>query len=97
MQINRFGGNVQTAVTRALEISNTADSVSLRNVINLLLNMHSIQLYKPLGIRVVLTRVISWNTGNQISVVTNPSILLNNFLAFSPQITSTHDVAMLFT
>eukprot|EP00731_Ephydatia_muelleri_P019725 Em0012g550a len=79
-QINRFGGNVQTAVTRALEISNNADS-----------------LYKPLGIRVVLTRVISWNTGNQISVVTNPTTLLNNFLAFSPQITSTRDVAMLFT
>ena len=29
IQINKFGGNVQAAVTRALEISNTADSVSL--------------------------------------------------------------------
>eukprot|EP00731_Ephydatia_muelleri_P013616 Em0007g926a len=54
-------------------------------------------LYKPLGIRIVLIQTITWNSGDKISVVSNPSQLLDNFRTYRPQITTPHDVAMLFT
>ena len=55
------------------------------------------QLYRPLNIRVVLVDVITWNTGNQISVVQDPETLLDNFELYVPNISSSYDSTMLIT
>jgi hypothetical protein len=54
-------------------------------------------LFRVLNVRIALVDVITWNTGNQISVVSNPDTLLNNFRAYKPQIATQHDAAMLLT
>ena len=55
------------------------------------------QLYRVLNVRVVLVNAITWTNGDRISVVTDSSALLDNFQAYSPQITVPHDSAMLLT
>lgn len=55
------------------------------------------QLYRVLNIRVVLVDVTTWTNGDQITVVSNPDTLLDNFERYKPQITSEHDSAMLIT
>ncbi|CAI8048180.1 Disintegrin and metalloproteinase domain-containing protein 8, partial [Geodia barretti] len=54
-------------------------------------------LFRVLNVRIALVDVITWNAGNQISVVSNPETLLNNFRTYKPQITTQHDAAMLLT
>ena len=56
-----------------------------------------LQLFRVLNVRIALVDVITWNTGNEISVVSNPVTLLNNFMTYKPQITTQHDAAMLLT
>ena len=56
-----------------------------------------LQLFRVLNVRIALVDVITWNAGNQISVVSNPLTLLNNFRTYKPQITTQHDAAMLLT
>ncbi len=54
------------------------------------------QLYRAeYMIRIVLTYVETWNTGNRIAVVSDASALLNNFEAYT--INSHRDSAMLLT
>ncbi len=54
------------------------------------------QLYRgEYSIRIVLTYVETWNTGDRIAIVSDPSLLLDNFEAYS--ISSHKDSAMLFT
>ena len=55
------------------------------------------QLYRPLNIRVVLVDVITWNMGDQISVVQDPQKLLDNFELYVPSIPSNYDSTMLIT
>ena len=55
------------------------------------------QLYRVLNIRVVLVEAITWTSGDQITVVSHPRTLLDNFEDYHPQIQSIHDSAMLLT
>lgn len=55
------------------------------------------QLYRKLKVRVVLTEAITWTNGNQISVSSDPSTLLNEFKRYRRRISTQHDSAMLLT
>ena len=45
----------------------------------------------------VLVNTITWTNGDQISIVSDSSVLLDNFQAYRPRITVAHDSAMLLT
>eukprot|EP00731_Ephydatia_muelleri_P037127 Em0399g1a len=79
-QLQRFGGDVQSAVMRAAEIVNGIDT-----------------LFAALGIRVVLAQVITWTNGDCIISATSPSVLLDNFSGYKPNVTVRYNAALLFT
>ena len=60
-------------------------------------HFQTVQLYRVLNVRVVLVDVTTWTNGDQITVVSNPNTLLDNFELYKPQITAPHDSAMLIT
>ena len=55
------------------------------------------QLFRVLNIRVALIESVTWSNGDRIAVVTDSEALLNSFRTYRPQITTTHDSAMLLT
>eukprot|EP00731_Ephydatia_muelleri_P037129 Em0399g3a len=50
-----------------------------------------------LGIRVVLAQVITWTNGDCIISATSPSVLLDNFSGYKPNVTVRYNAALLFT
>ena len=58
-----------------------------------------VQLFIPLGVRVVVVDITTWSSGDQIQYPPDnePSVLLRNFQDFEPQITAVHDSTMLIT
>jgi len=55
------------------------------------------QLFQVLDIHVVLIESITWSNMDQISVVADPTTLLNRFRDYRRQIGRDHDSAMLLT
>ena len=55
------------------------------------------QLFRVLNIRVALIESITWSNGDQISITTDPELLLERFRDYRPQIRTAHDSAMLLT
>ena len=56
-----------------------------------------LQLYRPLRVRVVVVHVITWTSGDRISVVSNPQSLLDNIRVFKRSVSQPHDSMMLIT
>jgi hypothetical protein len=55
------------------------------------------QLFRSLGVRIILVDAITWTNGDQITISSDPEIYLDRFVEYKPQITSQHDAAMLIT
>ena len=56
-----------------------------------------LQLFRVLNVRVVLVDVETWNQGDQITVVSDPNVLLGRLLDYDPPTSVVHDSTMLLT
>lgn len=57
-----------------------------------------LQLYQPIGIRVVLIEVITWVSQDEIDVSPDPNTLLDRLESvYRPQVATPHDSLMLLT
>ena len=56
-----------------------------------------LQLFKAVGVRVVVVDVVTWTRGDPIQITDIPGDYLNNFKVYSPNLPQIYDSAMLFT
>ena len=61
------------------------------------LYLPSLQLYRPLRVRVVVVHVITWTSGDRISIVADPQTLLDRIRSFKRSVSQPHDAMMLIT
>lgn len=67
-------------------------------ILDLLLTISNIQLFQPLGIRVVVKAVITWSSRDQITVSRSSVETLGNFARYSQrQINSRRDATILLS
>ena len=57
----------------------------------------SLQIFKAVGVRLVVVDVVTWTMGDPIQISDVPGVLLDNFRDYSPNLPQIYDSAMLFT
>ncbi len=55
------------------------------------------QVYQALSIRVVLIQSITWTSGDQITIVTDPDVVLPLFRTYGRTVSTPHDCIHLVT